>query len=148
MRVPKSPSQWLTRVTCAVVILFLGSGCGPDSFRKHLYQVREDTKRQHKAADIKAAVLPIFSQGLSSTNPLPVQLKSLPIFCDNPTNVVAGYPLGNTNILDFSIGSGFGQWGIVVCRYEQDEQQLTNDIWYKPRLTPWEHGVYFYSDFR
>jgi len=102
----------------------------------------------HKAADIKAAVLPMFSEVLTSTNPLPKAITALPIFSDEPKGIVTGNPLGNTNTLSFSIGSGFGHWGIVVCRYEKDQQQLTNDAWFKPRLKLWEDGVYFYSDYR
>jgi len=104
--------------------------------------------KQHKADDIRAAVLPMFSEDPASTNPLPRALVSLPIFSDDPTNIVTGYPLGNTNILAFTIGSGFGHWGIVVCRYEKDAEQLLQDAREKSRLTPWADGIYFYSDYR
>ena len=130
------------------LLLMVTSGCGPDEFLKRLHQLRDDTKRQCNPADIRAAVLPMFSQELSSTNRLPKEITSLPIFSDDPKGIDVGYPLGNTNILDFSIGSGFGHWGIIVCRGSADEQQLTNDAWFRPRVKAWGSGVFFSSDFR
>ena len=93
-------------------------------------------------------MLPLFSADRASTNALPKELTSLPIFADEPKGIVESYPLGNTNILSFVIGSGFGHWGVVVCRSEQEQKQLIGDDWFKPRLTPWAEGVYFYSEFR
>ena len=131
-----------------VAVSLLFTGCGPTVFQKHLYQLRDDTKKQHSATDVRAAVLPLFSADRASTNALPKELTSLPIFSDDPKGIVDSYPLGNTNVLSFVIGSGFGHWGIVVCRSEREQKQPTGDDWFKPRLTPWAEGVYFYSEFR
>jgi hypothetical protein len=129
-------------------MLPLTPGCGPSNFQKHLYQLRDETKKQHTASHIKAAVIPMFSEDRASTNRLPKDITLLPIFSDDPTNIVVVCPLGNTNILSFVIGSGFGHWGIVVCRDEKDAQQLLEDAWHRPRLTSWADGVFFYSEYR
>jgi hypothetical protein len=137
-----------SRTTMVALLAALVTGCGPDAFLKHLHQLKADTKKDYKAENVKAAALPLFSDSQALTHRLPDQIRSLPIFSDGPTNIIVSYPLGNTNILSFSVGSGFGTWGMVVCRYDGDQRQLTNDAWFRPRLTPWEHGVYFYSEFR
>ena len=141
-------SRVIGLLACLVGLFLFGPGCGPAPFNKHLQKLRKATTTQFKASEIRAAALPLFSQNGIFTNPAPTQISSLPIFSDAPTNIDTGFPLGNTNILSFHIGSGFGHWGLVVCLQDQDSQQLTNDPWFKPRLTPWSDGIYFYSDFR
>jgi hypothetical protein len=134
---------WMT-VASLVVLLFVMFGCGPSGFQKHLYQLRVDTKKQHKVADVQAALVPFFSDQRMLTNQLPKEITSLPIFADDPTNIEV-CTTESTNVLLFYIGGGFGHWGLIVARPGHDREISS---WHRDRATPWEDGEYFYSEYK
>ena len=137
------PSHWFVIAASLVVVASIGVGCGPSDFQKHLYQLRDDTKKQHKAADVQAALVPFFSDKGFLTNRLPKEITSLPIFADGPTNIaVCG--TASSNVLILFIGGGFGHWGLIVARPGHDREISR---WHRARVTPWEDGVYFYSEY-
>jgi len=111
----------------------------------------DDTKRQIKPADIQAALAPFFSQKFYANNlpqeidmPLPHQIRLLPIFSDDPTNISVFYG-GSSNVLMLMIGSGFGHWGMAVIRPGSREKYEGN---HETASIPWDDGVYFFSQYR
>jgi hypothetical protein len=109
------------------------------------------TKKQTKPEDVRAALVPFFSyEGEHNyqahiiwiTNQLPKQIQSLPIFSADPTNIDVECR-DDRNVLDLTIGSGFGHWGIVVLRPGYSE-----DFSAHPEYIPWGDGVYFYDEYK
>jgi len=134
-----------------ILTLAAVAGCGSgSSWGTHIRELINETKRQAKAADIQAALIPIFSdpnirydssEMNAFTNRLPPQIISLPIFSDNSSNILADW-FGSTNALFVVGGGGFGSWGIVVVRPGSDENPQSKTI------TLWEEGVYFLNEYR
>lgn len=141
MSTHKIPNRGWMAVASLVVLLFIGFGCGPSEFQKHLYQRMDDTRKQHKAADVQAALVPYFSDERMLTRPLPVEITSLPIFADDSMDVRVTSITTNNSVLMVFVGSGFGHWGLVVARPGHDGEISRQ---HRKRLTPWEDGVYFY----
>lgn len=131
-------SRWLAIAASMV----LGVGCGPSDFQQHLARLSDDTKKQHKASDIQAALVPFFGDERNLTNQLPQEIASLPIFADDPTNISV-LRTESTNVLILVIGGGFGHWGLIVARPGHDKEISS---WHRARATPWEDGVYFFSE--
>jgi len=112
----------------------------------------DETRKQAKPEDVRAALLPFFSyeedrafhleHGFVITNALPEQVRALPIFSLNPTQIEVTCSK-DRNELELTIGSGFGHWGIIVQRpgYNPDMRARVACI-------PWGSGVYFYDDFK
>jgi hypothetical protein len=131
---------WMAAVSL-VVLLLIGFGCGPSPFQKQLSQWQDSTKKQHKAADVQAALAPFFADERMLTNPLPKEVTSLPIF-DDPIDIRIAAVTTNNNVLTIFTGGGFGHWGIIVARPGHDSE-IPREL--RHRLTPWEDGVYFYD---
>ena len=142
MSTHKIPNRCWMAVVSLVVLMFIGIGCGPSEFQKHLYQRMDDTKKKHKAVDIQAALVPYFSDERMLTKPLPIEITSLPIFADDPVDVRITSMTTNNSVLMVFVGGGFGHWGIVVARPGHDSE-ISRKL--RKRLTPWEDGVYFYD---
>jgi hypothetical protein len=110
----------------------------------------DETRRQAKPEDVRAALAPFFSyEGIpavqdtvSITNALPEQVRSLPIFSFDPSNIVV-WCSKDRNQLQLTIGSGFGHWGIIVHR-----PGYNPDMSAGPAGIPWGSGVYFYDEFK
>jgi hypothetical protein len=111
----------------------------------------DETRKQAKPEDVRAALAPFFSyEGehfheahlIWITNQLPKQIQSLPIFSANPTNIDVERR-EDGSVLDLTIGSGFGHWGIVVLRPGYSE-----DFSAHPEYIPWGDGVYFYDEYK
>jgi hypothetical protein len=121
-------------------VLLLGLlGCGPND----LHKLAQDTKQQHKAADVQAALAPFFVSQRTLTNRLPVEITSLPIFADDPTKIEVSRTLESSNVLMLTIGSGFGHWGLLVAR-PGHEQEISK--WHRDRLKSWDDGVFFFFE--
>ncbi|MCW5555175.1 MAG: hypothetical protein KIS67_23805 [Verrucomicrobiae bacterium] len=156
-RLCKMFGQRLPSIACLVALVISSFGCGSE-WRKKFDKMVQDTKQQHKAADVQAALAPLFSyerivtnhlpDGSSIavigdiTNELPKEVTSLPIFADDPEGITVGHLTTNKSVLILLIGSGFGHWGIVVAR-PGHESEISP--WHRKRLTAWEKGVYFYD---
>ncbi|MGA2749448.1 MAG: hypothetical protein ABSG59_11785 [Verrucomicrobiota bacterium] len=139
-------------IFAACILTHLVTGCdrGPSTIAKHITQQINDTKRQFKPADIQAALSPFFSAQAASNNfpkeisaLLPDQIRSLPIFSDNPDGIMAF--LDSSNSLMMMVGSGFGHWGMVVIRPGSQETYDGNNL---TASIPWGDGVYFFSQYR
>src|SRR5262245_32266383 len=101
-----SATKWLLCGPALLTLLL----CGCHSYVDPLI---DKTKSQAKAADIKAAALPLFAlTNVSATN-LPKQITSLPLFNNDP-DIQSWFM--QTNILVLSTGGGFGHWGLVICQ--------------------------------
>ena len=142
MHIRQTVIQLLPRTVCFVAILVCSLGCG-SGWHGEFSKMMENTKRQHKASDVQAALAPFFSGQRMLTNQLPQEITSLPIFADDPTNIEISQTLDSTNVLMLHIGGGFGHWGLIVARQGHD-QEISK--WCRERLTPWEDGVYFYDN--
>ena len=110
--------------------------------------------KEHASADIiRKAALPLFAK--HHYNPLsqddtvvpfkeiPEEIKSLPVFSKIPQNnlfILTAWAGANHDALLFVAGSGFGHWGIAVCKNENDRQFDKT-----PSYTYWKKGVYFYN---
>jgi len=139
------PSHRRLLISSLLVLICVGFGCAPSEFQKHLYQLKDDTKKEHRAADVQAALDPLFSDYRMLTNQLPIAVTSLPIFSDNPTNIEVCLTGESPNVLMLFIGGGFGHWGLIVARAGH-EQEISQ--WHQDRMTPWEDGVYFFSEYK
>jgi hypothetical protein len=139
------PNRCCMAVASLLVLVFIGFGCKPSAFQKHLYQLRDDTMRQHKAADVQAVLAPLFLNERMLTNRLPKTITLLPIFADDPTNIEVSLTGESTNVLMLFIGGGFGHWGLIVARPDHDQEI---SAWHRDRVTPWEDGVYFFSEYK
>jgi len=125
-----------------LVVMLECVGCGPSEFQKDFQQWQVDTKTEHKAADVQIALSPFFAENGTLTNRLPDRITSLPIFAEDPTGVeVARSDCADGLLL--LIGSGFGHWGLLVVRPE-DEDDICG--WHRARATPWADGVYFFRE--
>src|SRR3990172_9210888 len=131
-----------------VPLLVLGCGCGPSPGWKHFNQKIELTKRQHAASEVRTAVLPLFamySYGDNRAFPrseLPKELTSLPLFApEGARGMDVGWVMEDPNSLMFTVGSGFGHWGIVVCR-DPDDRKVHEVL--GGHLVQWGEGIYFY----
>jgi hypothetical protein len=145
MRAHVIPNHCWMIMALLLMLLFAGFGCEPSDFQKHLYQLRDDTKKQAKASDVQTALVPFFSDGRMLTNRLPKTITSLPIFADDSTNIDVSLTGESTNVLMLFIGGGFGHWGLIVARPGHD-QEISS--WHRDRMTPWEDGVYFFSEYK
>jgi hypothetical protein len=126
------------------------SGCKP-SVPARIHTWMDETKKQAKPEDVRAALAPFFSYDgehfsaahiIWLTNQLPIQVQSLPIFSFDPTHIDVECQ-EDRNVLSLTEGSGFGHWGMVVLRpgYSKD---FTTNVEY----IPWGDGVYFYDEFK
>jgi|SRR5579859_5471354 len=125
-------------------------GCGRGVWT-HIHTWMDETRKQSKPEDVRAALAPLFSyEGKHDheahviwiTNEVPKQIQSLPIFCAAPTNIEVECS-EDRNELDLTIGSGFGHWGIVVLRPGYNE-----DLSGRSGYIPWGDGVYFYDEYK
>lgn len=133
-------------IFCLLVFCFMGCSGGPPDDVK---QMIEQTKKQSKAADIQAAVRPLFSKFKPDeeipVNQLPKEITSLPLFSiySNQQILHVNRLNGDTNALEFWSGGGFGHWGIIVCRFNNDQELAkvfdSKTFW----LSRWEDGVFF-----
>jgi hypothetical protein len=134
-----SAKKWFGKVFCFAGLLFFISGCGKSDFNRMV----ESTKSQCKASEVKEAALPLFSSySYYTNNPLPARITSLPIFADD-TNDIQMLSLQSTNVFMFITGGGFGHWGIIVSRFN-DDRGISQ--WHRDRMMPWEDGVFFFRD--
>jgi hypothetical protein len=131
------------RVLCFAGLLLLFSGCFKSDWEKNYEREVELTKSQCKAPEVKAAALPLFAL-YDSTNKivLPAQITSLPIFAAD-TNDIQMLSLQSTNAFMFITGGGFGHWGIIVSRFDNDREISQ---WHRNRITPWEDGIFFFRE--
>jgi len=127
-----------------VVLLVAGFGCGPSAWGLHLKKLSDETRREKKAADVQAALAVFFSNEHDLTNPLPAEITSLPIFSDDPTNIIVTSCDGSTNVLMLSLGAGYGHWGLIVARPGHDKEISG---WHRKKSQPWNDGVYFFSEY-
>ena len=112
----------------------------------------EATKERASADDIRTAALPLFSKYHYSSdnqgmvvpfNEIPESIKSLPVFSTIPKNnlfILTAWTGANDTALLFVAGSGFGHWGIAVCKNKNDRQFDKS-----PSYTYWKKGIYFYN---
>jgi hypothetical protein len=114
----------------------------------------KDTEKNCHSADIRNVVLPLFSKykypseenGTGNVMPfseVPKEIKSLPVFSTLPAEerlVMTAWAGTNGNALMFVAGSGFGHWGLLVCKDPKD-RQFDN----MPAFSYWENGIYFYD---
>ena len=136
---------------CVFSLSLAITGCRP-SISKRIHAWMDETRKQAKPEDVRAALVPFFSyEGDSSfqlehvfviTNELPEQVRSLPIFSLDPTHIEVSCSR-DRNVLELTIGSGHGHWGITVNRPGYDP-----DMSAYPACIPWGNGVYFYSEFK
>ena len=125
-------------------------GCKP-SVPASIHIWMDETKKQAKPEDVRAALAPFFSyDGEHSgklhmiwlTNQLPSQIQSLPIFSFDPAHIDIECQ-EDRNVLSLTEGSGFGHWGMVVLRPGYSADFLTN-----AEYVAWGDGVYFYDEFK
>jgi hypothetical protein len=140
----------MTPVVRSAVILvasvLLWSGCQKTAWDRKYDAMVAATKRQAGASAVRQSVIPLFekygatnSVDIPSTE-VPSILSSLPIFAEDSTNISVNW-IGGSEALMFHIGSGFGHWGIIVCRRGTNS---ISDKWMVERITPWGDGVFFY----
>jgi hypothetical protein len=111
------------------------------------------TRQSANAELIRKAVVPLFNRYHYEDNiqhdtdfptkAIPEEIKSLPLFTFLPRDevfILASWESTNGDALLFYSGSGFGHWGIAVCKDEND-RQLDNTHGY----TYWKSGIYFYD---
>jgi hypothetical protein len=137
---------WLLLSCSTPLLLVFNAGCGPSESDKKFEAMMEASKRQYSSSEVRTAVLPLFSTYYDRTipnNQLPKEITSLALFAEDPKYILSG-PLGtNSDALIFMTGSGFGHWGIVIFRFE-DDQRITE--WHRKRLIPWTNGIFFYRE--
>jgi len=140
---------WLAPSLSLIFCWLVVSGCGPSAWEKQFNAAVSTSKSQFSASEVKGAVLPLFSKYKYQdnkeipTSELPRELTSLAIFAQDPQHITVSWLGNDPNALIFTIGNGFGQWGIVVCRSEHD---TTIDDWHRKRLIPWAEGVFFFRE--
>jgi hypothetical protein len=74
---------------------------------------------------------------------IPAEIKLLPLFSQIPQNqlyIVTVWADTNSNALLFVAGSGFGHWGIAVCRNDNGREFDK-----APSYTYWMKGIHFYN---
>jgi hypothetical protein len=109
------------------------------------------TKEYAHAEDIRKVVLPLFSkyhyEALSQEaipeKEIPEKIRSLPVFTTLPKDerfFLTAWGGTNNDALIIVVGGGFGHWGMVVCKDEND-REFDKDSDYEY----WEKGIYFYS---
>ena len=129
-----------------IALMFVSCGSSQGKFMKR-------TKQNANADSIRKAVAPLFlkyrydgnSQSASDVpiSAIPEQISSLPLFTFLPKGeapVLASWVSTNGNALLFYIGSGFGHWGIAVCK-DENSHELDNT----PSYSYWTNGIYFYD---
>ena len=133
-------------VISLVILIINVLGCGPSPEEKAIRERIERTKREHSATEIKTRVLPLFAHYIDKDIPLkevPTIIKSLPIFEEGPQEIEASFSDDRKSGILFIVGSGFGHWGILICKNEIDQSIKER---FGRRLIPWEKGVYFYKE--
>ena len=137
-------SLWqCARMGALLLLVSVLNGCGPSEWEREFDAMMEASKKQTTAAAVSTAVLPLFSKYSERSIPtkeIPKEILALPLFAGEPKNIEVSPLVENSNILLFTTGSGFGHWGIAVCRHEND-QQISE--WHRRRLVPWVKGCSF-----
>jgi hypothetical protein len=126
--------------------------CGPSAGEVEFRAEIAKTKKAVRIADIRAAVMPLYVKYNSPAaghemipyEEIPKVIFSLPFFVSGePTNYILAYAC-ETNALMFATGSGFGHWGIIVCK-DANDKSVANG--YGNEVTLWGDGVYFYRGY-
>jgi len=132
-------------------------GCGPSREELEFHAEIAKTMKEYRISEIKAAAIPLFAKykyteyGYTNGNDklipydeIPKVISSLPFFVSGePTNYIIASAL-DTNTIIFMTGSGFGHWGIIVCKDEQNKRVVKAAKRDGDELTLWGNGVYFY----
>ena len=138
----------IIRFSWMMISVWMLSGC--HSRQDTLFKA---TKEHASSDEIRKAALPLFSKyHYNSINQndmvvpfkeIPKEIKSLPVFSKIPQNnlfILTAWAGTNDSALLFVAGSGFGHWGIAVCKDENDREFDKS-----PSYTYWKNGVYFYD---
>jgi hypothetical protein len=75
---------------------------------------------------------------------IPEKLYSLPLFLGASRSEIMGF-VSSKDELMFMVGSGFGHWGIVVCKDETSQIAKGMDV---HRIKLWGDGIFFYSEYK
>jgi hypothetical protein len=134
---------------CGVVMAILsatfGTGCGPPPAEKDFLKMVDQTKHAYKAADIRAAALPLLARKDGNAE-IPKLISALPLFALNGSEIsvgIVGDERDGGPAIDFTTGSGFGHWGIIVCQSKESDRAARR---LNGKIFPWEDGVYFYLE--
>jgi|SRR5579859_1639887 len=138
----------IINVVCLTLIVLMAVSCVSRQ-EKFIHATRQSAN----ADSIRKAVAPLFDKYHYDDHSqhdtdvplkaIPEEIKSLPLFTFLPKGeafVLASWEGTNSNALLFYSGSGFGHWGMAVCKDEND-RQLDNTHGY----TYWKMGIYFYD---
>lgn len=133
-----------------LLIILLGSGC-------HRTEDKIDrTKKQYKASEVRAALLPLFKNyhydsskppwgppNYPSLSAVPREVAALPLFSDlaPQQEVIMGALEGDTNALIIFTQRGMDKWGIIIHRSASTRElpKITG-----MRFSFWDVGVFFY----
>lgn len=145
-----SSSKRMLSCICLIVISSLIFGCGPSSEDEEFRQMTDSTRNKYNPSDVRKVALPLFFEYKNHTNSvgdsiillsdIPQEIKNLPLFSKNPNIVSAWSSMTDSNLLVFETGSGFGHWGIAICRDQNDVHLLK----FPRNYTTWGDGIYFY----
>lgn len=125
------------------------AGCGPNSDGLRIRAGINATQRQVRVADVRAAASGLFDEHMHPnqtipTDQIPMAIASLPVFLGAPRTDIDG-SVCDQGELFFMTGSGFGHWGILICR---DKTVDMPKQFPKGKLTWWGDGVFFFSEIR
>jgi hypothetical protein len=103
----------------------------------------DQTMKEAKPAMVKKAALPLFwlADTNFTSNNLPKEITSLPLFSGDPQNIQCWHQ--TTNALIFYTGGGFGHWGLVIC---QGKPQLEDTQTLHAVVTPLGDGVFIWEE--
>jgi hypothetical protein len=129
-------------IALPVAIMTTITGCQPQK------KLIDETAAHYNPSDIRKLVAPLFPKysytgigGLVVSNSdMPKGIRALPLFSESPDLIETFWATSNGDGLAFLNGSGFGHWGIVVCRKESSREF---DGW--PGYKYWGDGIYFYN---
>jgi hypothetical protein len=129
-------------VVCLVSMWISVVGCGPSAETLAFQTAIAKTKANYRSADVRSVALSLYGRTDIPENAIPKTITSLPVFRSAAPADISGIVL-NTNAIMFYTGSGFGHWGIVLCKNPLDETVPKS---YGKKVTPWDQGIYFYRE--
>jgi hypothetical protein len=108
----------------------------------------DKTRKDVRAADVRASVMPLFNKYGRRARlteipcaEVPKPVYSLPLFLSGSADDIEAYVCDKDELM-FMTGSGFGHWGILVCKDEMSEP--VKDVRYKT----WGDGIFFFSEYK
>ena len=138
-------------IGCVTLTMISLCGCGNPQWLADIRRGVDKTKKECQPGDVRASVMPLFEkyghakEGTAiPASEIPETLYSLPIFLNAKAKEIDGF-VSHKDELTFMVGSGFGHWGIVVCRDETTRVLKGVEV---HRATPWADGIFFYSEYR